>query len=165
VTGVLAGVLVVLSGAGAVLVTLPPDPSRPVLTAAWLAVAATVVAAASGWRLAGTLALTLTTGTVLLGGALDPSDLRPVQVVVATGLLLALVTALDQSEAAVGPPAVTVVRAPLARRLGLPALAVAAACLVAATAAQDVVPSVGTVLAGLAAVVAALVVATRAHRG
>jgi hypothetical protein len=57
------------------------------------------------------------------------------------------------------------VRAPLSRRLGVPVLAVGAACLVAVTAAQDVVPSVGTVLAGLAAVVAALVVATRAHRG
>jgi hypothetical protein len=158
-------VLVVLSGAACLVVTVLPDPSRPVLTIAGLAAAATATAAASRWQLAGTLALALTAGTVLLAAVLDASDLRAVQSVAATGLVLALVAALDHCEAAPGPAATPVVRAPLSRRLGVPVLALGAACLVAVTSAQDVVPSVGTVLAGLAAVVAALVVATRAHRG
>ena len=50
------------------------------------------------------------------------------------------------------------------RRLGRPALGVGAAVLVAATAGEEVVPSVATVIAGLFAAAAALVVATRAHR-
>jgi ammonia channel protein AmtB len=59
---------------------------------------------------------------------------------------------------------VTVLRARLLSRLAPAAGAVAASALVAATAAQDVVPSVGLVLGGLVAAVAALVVTTRVHR-
>ena len=155
-------VLVLVSGTACAAVALPPDPSRPVLVAAGAAGTACLVAAVGRWRLAGTLAVTLVTATVLLADVLDSSVVRPVQTVLAGVLLLVLLTALERNEEP--SPAVTVLRPPLARRLGAPALAVAAASLVAVTAAQDVVPSVATVVAGLLAAVAALAVATRVHR-
>jgi hypothetical protein len=157
--------LVVLSAASCLLLSVLPEPSRPVLSSAAVALAAAVLAAVTRWQLAGTLVLGATTLTVLLAAVLDASDLRPVQLTAATALLLALVTALDRSDAGAGPAAETVVRPPAGHRLGVPAVAVGAASLVAVAAAQDVVPSVGLVLAGLAAAVAALVVATRVHRG
>lgn len=156
---------VALTALACVLVTVLPDPHRATLSAAVLAVAAAAAAAVTRWQLAGTLALAQTTVTVLLAAALDASDLRPVQVVAAAALLLALVTVLDRCEAAAGPATDTVSRSSPGRRIGPAALAVGAAALVAITAAQDVVPSVELVLAGLAAAVAALVVATRSHRG
>lgn len=158
-------VLVVLGAAGAVVVAVLPDPARPVLVAAGAALASAVLAAASRWRLAGTATLGLVTLTVLLAAALDASALRPVQVVAAGVLLLATADALERCEAGADRPTVTVVRTGATARLGPPVLAVGAASLVAVTAAQDVVPSVGLVLAGLVAAVAALVVGTRAHRG
>ncbi|MGH8894241.1 MAG: hypothetical protein ACRDWY_13210, partial [Actinomycetes bacterium] len=120
---------------------------------------------ATAWRLAGTVALGLATLTALLAGALDASDERPAQVVVAAALLLLTVWALDRAEAPTHPRPVTVLRAPLVRSAGPVAMSVGAAGLVAYAAARTVVPSVGLVLAGLAAAVAALVLATRAHRG
>lgn len=158
-------VLVVLTTAGVLLASVVPDPSRPVLVAAGLAIGAAAAAAATAWRLAGTTALGLATLTALLAGALDASDERPAQVVVAAALLLLTVWALDRAEAPTRPRPVTVLRAPLARWAGPVAMSVGAAGLVAYAAARTVVPSVGLVLAGLAAAVAALVLATRAHRG
>lgn len=155
-------VLVGAAAASAVVAAVP-DPARPVAVAALLSVAAAVLAAVTGWRLAGTGALILVTLTVLLASALDPSDLRPVQLVTAGLLVLVVITALDRVEQA-GRKGVTVAGAPTARRLAAPALALGAACLVSLTAAQHVVPSVGLVLVGIAAAVAALLVATRAHR-
>lgn len=69
--------------------------------------------------------MALVAAAVLLAAALDGSDLRPVQVVLAGPLVLLLISV---------------------------------------TAARQVVPSVRLVLVGLAASVAAMVVATRAHR-
>lgn len=158
----LARALVVLTGSACVLVSVLPDPARPVLVGAGLAVTAAVAAAATAWRGLGSLALALTTLAVLLASALDASDLRPVQVVAAAVLLMAMVAALDRAE--LRPVPVIVLRADRARRLGPPALGAAASAVVAYTGARTVVPSVGLVLAGLAAVVAALVLATRAHR-
>ena len=77
-----------------------PDPSRPVLVAAALALAACVVAATIRRPLAGTVALAATTLTVLLAGALDTSSVRPAQIVLAAGLLMALMAALAAAEEA-----------------------------------------------------------------
>lgn len=160
----LARALVVLTGSACVLVAVLPDPARPVLVAAGLAVAATLAAGATAWRLLGSVALALTTVAVLLASALDASDLRPGQVVAAALLLTAMVGALDRAEGPGRPAWVTVLRGPAARRTAPLALACGAALVVAYAAARTVVPSAGLVLAGLAAVVAALVLATRAHR-
>ena len=154
---------VALAAVLAVLVALLPDPTRPAVVGAGVAGVAVAVAVLTGGRLAGTAALALVTVSVLLSRALDASGLRPVQVVVAGLLLLAMVTALDRTEKA-AQLGVTVHRAAARSRLGPPALAAAAAVLVSVTAAQHVVPSVRLVLAGLAAAVTALVVAIRAHR-
>lgn len=161
---------VVLAVAACVTVAVVPDPRRPVLTAAGTAVAVAVAAAVTRSRLLGTVAASATTVTVLLAAALDASDLRPVQVVGAGVLLLLALAAMDRVESGAGRPlsetaaTVTVLRSPLPLRLGPAVWAVGASALVAATAAQDVVPSVGLVLGGLVAAVAALVVTTRAHR-
>lgn len=161
---------VVLAVAACVAVAVLPDPRRPVLTAAGAAVAVAVAAAVTRSRLVGTLAVLAATGTIVLAAALDASDLRPVQVVGAGALLLLAVAAMERVESAAGRPltvtaaTVTVLQAPRPSRLGPAAGAVGASALVAATAAQDVVPSVGLVLGGLVAAVAALVVTTRLHR-
>ncbi len=156
--------MVVLTGGGALVVAILPDPRRPVLTAAGLAAAACLVAAVGRWRLAGTSAVGLVTTTALLAGALDASPLRALQLLGVAALLLGLVSALGRNERSAGTVAVHVLRAPVARRLRLPALGLAGAALVSVTAAQQVVPSVQLALVGLVAGVAALVLATRAHR-
>ena len=161
---------VVLAVAACVTVSVLPDPGRPVLTAAGGAVAVAVAAALTRSRLLGTLATSAVTSTVVLAAALDPSDRRLVQVVGAGGLLLLAVAAMERVESATGRPlsvaagTVVVLQAPRPSRLGPAAAALGASALVAATAAQDVVPSVGLVLGGLVAAVAALVVTTRVHR-
>jgi hypothetical protein len=160
---------VVATVAAGVAVAALPDLRRPVLTAGGIAVAFAVAAAVTRMRALGTLAVASTTLSVLLAAALDASDLRPVQVVAAGVLLLATLAALERTETPVGrrPGAATplvVHRGPTASRLGVTAGAVGASGLVAATAAQTVVPSVALVLGGLVAAVAALVVTTRAHR-
>lgn len=156
--------VVVLSGWGALLAAALPDPGRPVLTAVGFAAAACVIAATGEWRVAGTVAVGLVTLTVLLAAVLDASSWRAVQVLAATVSLLAMVAALDRAEAPRGPATVTAVKAPPGSRWGPPALAVGSAALVSYTAARSVVPSVGLVLLGLGAAVAALVLATGAHR-
>ena len=82
-------------------------------------------------------------------------------------LLVALVGALSANEDTrdLSGSGDTVLRAPLGRRVGPTAGGLVAAAVVAVTAAQDVVPSVPLVLAGLAAAVAALVLAAGGHRG
>lgn len=156
-------VAVVFSAGLCALVSALPDPSRPVLVVAALSLMAAVVAASSGWRPAGDAAVALVSVTVLLAAALDGSDRRAVAVVVAGPLVLLLVTALDRGATA-GRDEVTVLRAPTVSRLAPTGAATASAVLVAVTAAQQVVPSVRLVLVGLAAAMAALVVAARAHR-
>lgn len=156
--------VVVLAGWGVLLVSAPPDPGRPVLTAAGLAAAAVLLAATGEWPVAGTMAVGLVTLTVLLAAVLDASSWRAAQVLASTVLLLATVAALDRAEAPRSTAAVPVLRAPVGSRWGPPALAVGSAALVSYTAARSVVPSVGLVLVGLGAAVAALVLATAAHR-
>ena len=160
----------VLGVAGCVGVGVLPDPTRPVLTVAGAAVAFAVGAAATRSRLLGSITVLMTTVTVLLAAALDVSAVRPVAVLVAGALLLAVLALLERCEDAAGRPLgaaarrVVVLRARFAARAGPTVAALGASALVAATAAQDVVPSVALVLGGLAAAVAALVVTTRAHR-
>lgn len=159
-------VTVVVSAALCALVSALPDPSRPVIVAAVVSLIASVTAVlpgVAGWRPAGDAAVALVTVAVLLAAALDGSDLRPAQVVLAGPLVLLLVTALDRGVIAQRHQ-VTVLPASPASGLVPAAGATAAAVLVAVTAAQEVVPSVRLVLVGLAAAVAALVVATRVHR-
>ncbi|HET9946249.1 MAG TPA: hypothetical protein VFR56_11395 [Actinomycetes bacterium] len=162
-------VTLVVTVAAGVAVAAVPDLRRPVLTAGGAAVALAVAAAVTRLRALGTLAVALTTLSVLLAAALDASDLRPVQVVAAGVLLLATLAALERTESPLGrrlgaATPLVVLRGPTASRLGVAAAALGASALVAATAAQTVVPSVGLVLGGLVAAVAALVVTTRAHR-
>jgi hypothetical protein len=154
------------AGLAVLAVAALPDPSRPVLVAAGLALLGCVAAAATRWQPAGTAALGAATLTVLLAAALDPSAVRPAQVVVAAGLLMALLAALAAAEEAraATAAAVTVARAGWAQRLAPVLAATAAGAIVAVTGAQDVVPSVPLVLAGLTAAVAALVVAAGGHR-
>jgi hypothetical protein len=157
---------VVAAGVAVVAVAAVPDPSRPVLVLAGITVAASVAAAALPMRLLGTLVVLSATLTALLAGALDASSVRPLQMVAVAALLLVLVSALSAREdvGAVSAKVVTVVRAPWHRLAGSALVALVAGALVAVTAAQDVVPSVPLVLAGLAAAVAALVIATGGHR-
>jgi phosphomannomutase len=158
---------VVGSGTAAAAVAVPPDPSRPVLVLAGGTVLACLAAAFLRWRLPGSLAVVVTTAAVLLAGALDDdSRLRPLQTLVGAAFVVALVAALGAREEAGAGSAGTVVvaRAPWRRRVGVPLLALAAGAVVAVTAAQDVVPSVPLVLAGLAAAVTALVVTAGVHR-
>ena len=153
------------TGLAVLAVAALPDPSRPVLVAASLALAACVAAAAIRRPLAGTVALAATTVTVLLAGALDASSVRPAQVVLAAGLLMGLLSALAAAEEArAAGDAVTVIRSPWPQRLAPVLAAMTAGAIVAVTGAQDVVPSVPLVLAGLTAAVAALVVAASGHR-
>lgn len=166
VARVLWRVVVVVTAGLCALVSALPDPSRPVVVAAVVAVVAAMVSTLSGtpgWRPAGDATVALVAVAVLLAAALDDSDLRPVQVVLAGPLVLLLVTALDRGATAERGE-VTVLRASAASRLAPATAATGAAVLVSVTAAQQVVPSVTLVLVGLAAAVAAMVVATRAHR-
>lgn len=163
--------IVTVAAAGlSVLVSAPSEPTRPVLVCAVLAVAAAVLAAATGWRAAGTVALSAVALAVLVASAFDPSGLRPLRMLAAGAGVLVLVGALDRSPErsratrAARATRVTVLRAPAPRVLGPPAVAVGAAVLVAVTAAQDVEPSVRSVLFGIVCAVAALAVTTRVHR-
>lgn len=157
---------VLTSGVLVAAVAAPPDPGRPVLVLAALTVAASVAAALLRWRLPGTVAVLTGTLTALLAGTLDSSTLRPLQVLADAGLLVVLVSALAAAEDARdrSPAAATVARRPWPGRAAPVLAALGAGALVAVTAAQDVVPSVPLVLAGLVAAVTALVVAAAGHR-
>ncbi len=164
--GLLGRAAMLACGVGAAAAVVLPDPSRPVLVLAGAAVLACAVAAALPWRLSGTLAVLVVTSTVLLADALDTSTWRPLQSLAGAAFVVGLVAALSAVEDtwAGSADAVVVARGPLRRRLGIVLLALGAGSVVAVTAAQDVVPSVPLVLAGLAAAVTALVVAAGVHR-
>jgi hypothetical protein len=157
---------VVLLAVAVPVVAALPDLARPVLVLGGLTIAAGVVAAVTAWRWAGTCTVMAATLTVLLAGALDASAIRPLQLLAAAGLLVALLAALAGGEETRpdAAHAVTVARAPWPRRVGPVLLALISGSIVAITSAQDVVPSVALVLAGLAAAVTALVVAAGVHR-
>ncbi len=162
-----AGVGVVAAAAAAATVAAVPDLNRYVVLLGALTVVAALAAAAQPGRLVGTLAVLMAAMTVLLAGTVDASSLRPVQAVVDAALLVALIAALGAQEGSTGrsPHAASVPGRPGPARWAAPLMALGAGVLVAVTAAQDVVPSVPLVLAGLAAAVVSLVVAAGAHRG
>ena len=157
---------VVVVGTAVAVVAAVPDLDRYVVVLAGLTVVAAVAAAVLPWRLTGTVTVLAATLTVLLAGTLDTSDVRPVQAVTDAALLILLVAVLGVREdrSGQGPHAASVALRSAPARAVAPALALGAGSLVAFTAAQDVVPSVPLVLAGLAAAVVALVVAAGAHR-
>ena len=157
---------VVVVGIAVAIVAAVPDLDRYVVVLAALTVVAAVAAAVLPWRLTGTVTVLAATLTVLLAGTLDTSDVRPVQAVADAALLMLLVAVLGAREdrSSQGPHAASVPLRSAPPRAVAPALALGAGSLVALTAAQDVVPSVPLVLAGLAAAVVALVVAAGAHR-
>jgi hypothetical protein len=136
---------------------------RPVLTVGYVAAVTVVAAVVTGWRWLGSAATMATTATVLFAAAISSERIGPVHLVGASVLLLVLVAGLDRVElSARSPRTVVLDRAPLARRIAVPLLATAATAGVAITATAPVVPSVGLVLLGLLAGLAALLVATRA---
>jgi hypothetical protein len=157
---------VVVVGTAVAVVAAVPDLDRYVVVLAGLTVVAAVAAAVLPWRVTGTVTVLAATLTVLLAGTLDTSDLRPVQAVTDAALLMLLVAVLGAREdrSSQSPHAASVALRSAPARAVAPALALGAGSLVALTAAQDVVPSVPLVLAGLAAAVVALVVAAGAHR-
>jgi hypothetical protein len=153
-------------GAAVAGVAAVPDLDRYVLLLAALTVVASVAAAVLPWRITETVAVLTATLTVLLAGTLDTSGTRPVQAVADATLLVLLVAVVGAREDRSGrsPHAASVGLRSAPARAATPALALGAGSLVALTAAQDVVPSVPLVLAGLAAAVVAFVVAAGAHR-
>ena len=157
---------VVAVGTAVAVVAALPDLNRYVVVLGVLTVIAAVAAALLPSRLTGTITVLVGTLTVLLAGTLDRSSLRPVQAVIDAALLLLLVVVLAAREdrSTQGPAAAAVALRSVPARATAPALALVAGSLVALTAAQDVVPSVPLVLAGLAAAVVALVVTAGAHR-
>ncbi len=158
--------LVVLTATAVAVVAAVPDVNRYVVLLGGITVVVSSAAAVLPFRMPGTLTVLAATLTVLLAGTLDVSSLRPLQAVADAALLLALVAALAAREDVGGraPHAASLpLRTPAVRAVG-PVLALGAGAVVAVTAAQDVVPSVPLVLAGLAAAVVALVVAAGAHR-
>ena len=159
-------VAVVVVGAAVAVVAAVPDLDRYVVVLAVLTVVAAVAAAVLPWRSIGTVAVLAATLTVLLAGTLDTSSVRPVQAVTDAALLMLLVAVLGAREdrSSQSAHAATVALHSVPARAVAPALALGAGSLVALTAAQDVVPSVPLVLAGLVAAVVALVVAAGAHR-
>ena len=158
-----SAVVAAASGTGACALASVSD-DRPVRVIAQLGAAVVVTAAVSGWRWLGSLATLAATAVVLLAAATS-DEFRAGHLLVGSALLLLLVCSLDGVERPwrADPMSVrtTLQRRPLPQRVGVPLLAVLAAAAVAVTAAQPVVPSVGLVLLGLGAGLAAVLLATR----
>lgn len=136
---------------------------EPVLLAAGaLAAVLVVTAVGTGWRWLGSVSVGVLTALVAGTAAAEPDRFGAASLVGASAVLLAYVAALDHVERpARSMPRVAIFRGRPWSRLGTPALALAAAGVVAAVAVQPVVPSIWLVLLGLAAGVGALVLATR----
>lgn len=158
--------LVLASGTATVALTALPDPTRPVLAAAGLALFGCVAAAVLRMRIVGSLAVAAVTVSVLLAGILDRSPLRPAQLLAAAMLLLVLVSAVSRNEdaRAASDAVVVVTREPWTHQVVPLLLAVLAGLAVAVTADQDVGASVPLVIAGMGAAAVALVLATGPHR-
>ena len=155
--------LVAASGTGACALTLVSD-DRLVRAVAQVAAVVVVAAAATGWRWLGSLAAVAATAAVLLTAATSAA-FGARHLLAASALLLLLVCSLDGVERPWRTDSSSVRtslgRRPLRPRVRVPLVAVVAAAAVALTAAQPVVPSVGLVLLGLGAGLAAILVATR----
>jgi hypothetical protein len=163
-TVVASHALVLVSGWGACALSLP-EARRPALALGALGALAVVAALVTGWRVVGTLAVTLAVATPLLAGALEPHAASTGRLVLATALVLLLVIGLDGVERRDPRRSVPVVVAATtpARRWGAPLVAVASGALLGAASTSTVTPSVAFVLLGLLAGIGAVLVATRVH--
>ena len=134
---------------------------RPVLTIGAAGAATVVGAVVTGWRWLGSIASFVVTATVLLAAVVSNEQVSAWHLAGASALLVGLVAGLDRAEQLARSPGHELIGlAPVVRRILVPALGVVAAAGVAVAADRPAVPSVGLVLLGLAAGVAALVVAT-----
>jgi hypothetical protein len=134
---------------------------RPVLTIGGAGAVGVVAAVVTGWRWLGSIASFTATATVLFAAIVSSEQVGPWHLAGASALLVGLVTGLDLVERAGRSPRTELIgRDPMARRSLVPVLGVVGAAGVALAADRPAVPSVGLVLLGLAAGVAALVIAT-----
>jgi hypothetical protein len=134
---------------------------RPVLTIGTAGAVAVVGAVLTGWRWLGSIASFTVTATVLFAAVVSSEQVGPWHLAGASALLLGLVAGLDGVERPARSPRLELIGLdPMARRILVPLLGVVAAAGVALAADRPAVPSVGLVLLGLAAGVAALVLAT-----
>ncbi len=134
---------------------------RPVLTIGAAAAVAVVAAVLTGWRWLGSIASFTVTATVLFAAVVSSDQVGPWHLAAASALLVGLVAGLDGVERSARTPRPELIGLdPMARRVLVPVLGVVAAAGVALAADRPAVPSVGLVLLGLAAGVAALVIAT-----
>jgi hypothetical protein len=134
---------------------------RPVLTVGGVGVVAVVGAVVTGWRWLASVASLVVTATVLLAAALSSDRVTAWHLVGASVLVVGMVVGLDRVERSPQPSGPELIGLdPVARRALVPVLGVVASAAVALAADRPAVPSVGLVLLGLAAGVAALVIAT-----
>ena len=134
---------------------------RPVLTIGGAGAVAVVGAVLTGWRWLGSIATFAVTATVLLAAVVSGGQVGPWHLAGASALLVGMVAGLDVVERAARSPRPELIGLdPMARRVLVPVLGLLAAAGVALAADRPAVPSVGLVLLGLAAGVAALVIAT-----
>ena len=134
---------------------------RPVLTVGGAGAVAVVGAVVTGWRWLASVASLVVTATVLLAAALSSDRFTAWHLVGASALVVGLVVGLDRVERSPRSPGPELIGLdPVARRALVPVLGVVASAAVALAADRPAVPSVGLLLLGLAAGVAALVIAT-----
>jgi hypothetical protein len=134
---------------------------RPVLTIGAAGAIAVVGALVSGWRWLASVASLVVTASVLFAAGVSSDRITAWHLVAASALIVVLVTGLDRVERPARSPGPELIGVdPVGRRALVPILGVVAAAGVAVAADRPAVPSVGLVLLGLAAGVAALVIAT-----
>jgi len=134
---------------------------RPVLSVGGAGAVAVVGAVVSGWRWLASVATFAVTATVLFAAALSNDRITAWHLVGASALVVSLVVGLDRVERPSRSPGLDLIGLePVGRRALVPVLGVVAAAGVALAADRPPVPSVGLVLLGLVAGVAALVIAT-----
>ena len=134
---------------------------RPLLTIGAAGAAAVVAAVLTGWRWLGSIASFSATASVLFAGIVSSDQVGPWHLAGASALLVGLVAGLDGVERSARSPRPELIGLdPMARSVLVPVLGVVAAAGIALAADRPAVPSVGLVLLGLAAGVAALVIAT-----
>lgn len=142
-----------------------PEARRPALFLAALAAVLLPVALVTGWRVLGSLAVLVAAAAPLMAAALEQRAAAAGRLVLLSLLVLVTVAGLDgadRPEPAARAPGVLRPASPLRR--GVAPLVAVAACLVSVgAAATPATPSLGLVLLGLLAGVAAVLTATREH--
>lgn len=134
---------------------------RPVLTVGGAGAVAVVAAVVTGWRWLASIASFAVTATALFAAIVSSEQVTAWHLAGASALIVGLVAGLDRVERPARSPRPELIGVdPVARSLLVPALGVLAAGGVALAADRPAVPSVSLVLLGLAAGVAALVIAT-----